>query len=142
MQRRMEAVRSDRPVPHSLGRQLAWYLSLIASTFGILVFASGALADGSRSGVTLETVTPNHGCPGETVTFTGKFGSTGTGTAMWKDTVVVPQNFKTSATFSTTTTATSYIPIFLVATHAEESGSVKLVTPSGKETNELEFKFP
>src|SRR5262249_50321492 len=111
--------------------------TLLSSLLGMFVLAGGVEA--STAAPFIEKVTPNHGCPGEKVTFTGSGFAVGD-EAMWKDVSVTPNNAKTPTTFISSKEITSYIPIFLVAGTAEQNGTVKIQF-NNQQSNEKAFTF-
>src|SRR5262249_4527453 len=121
------------------GRRLARRTCLSAAILGLL--GVGAVQAPAAFAATLESVSPNKGCPGETVVFTGKgFGGPKTGTTGWHNEAAgsVPHQFNTLITVTSSTSATGYIPLFLVAAPGEEKGTVQLTKP---ETNSVPFFF-
>ena len=67
MRERTEAMHSSKVATRTLSRCLTGRMGLLASTLGVLVFF-GSVQTGTAASL---SVTPNKGCPGETVTFKG-----------------------------------------------------------------------
>ena len=104
----------------AVARRMTRRATLLAGTMGLLVFFGSAQA---ASAWILKTVSPEHGCPSETITFTGEhFGAKGsTTTVNWIDpTAQQPSGDNLGEEVSTVgtvtvenTTATAIVPVFL-----------------------------
>jgi hypothetical protein len=105
---------------------------------GVLVLLSGAQVASAKASIVLEKATPESGCPGTTVTLTGKnFGSPGSGKAEFRA-KVFPFNSDEAATITSSTSATTVVPIFLAVTSADEKGSLAL-DRGGNDSNKINF---
>src|SRR5207245_2653591 len=90
-------------------------------------------------------VTPKEGCPGESITLTGKnFPATGKLTALFTA-HVFPFFTAEPATVMRSTSATSVVPIFLTVTSSDEMGHVRLAArgddDQGEVSQALTFSF-
>src|SRR5207253_10908089 len=133
----------DKAVPRALGwgppghRIRALRLGLTACALILLVCLGGAQAAMAEADPVLEKAEPNAGCPGTTVTLTGKnFGGPGFGTAVFRA-KVFPLQSRVPATITSGTTAMTTVPIFL--TNGNEAGSVSLTDSDHESSNRLPF---
>jgi hypothetical protein len=111
-------------------------------TAAFLMMVGSAWANDGGGGPVLEKATPNSGCPGETITLTGKkFGKAGKGGQRQGifSGKVIPFYWGEPATVTSETTATTVVPIFLALPGEEEKGGVRLETSSGANSNEIPF---
>jgi hypothetical protein len=119
--------------------QLTRRLGVLAGALGalgVLVLTSAAQAAPRPQHPVLEGVSPSSGCPGATITLTGKNFST-TGRAIGEFTAPAVPFFSTSpATVKSATEATTVVPIFLAA--SDLKGQVALDV-SGPDSNRLPF---
>jgi hypothetical protein len=105
----------------------------------MLACLSGATAALAKAGPTLEEATPSSGCPGATVTLSGKnFGAPGPAKAEFTA-KVFPFNTQEGATVTSSTSATTVVPIFLTLTSTDEKGSVALDLGKGGESKRIAF---
>jgi collagen triple helix repeat protein len=96
--------------------------SLLAGTIGLLVFLAGAQA---ASAWHLTSVSPNSGCPGAEVAFTGSSFSGSTSSVQWKDPVgLFYTEVGTTAKVASSTKATAVVPVFL--SNESRSGTVSI----------------
>jgi hypothetical protein len=142
MHKRTEAVRRGRRAPGARSRAPLAKVRVLLSTLGVLLLlgvtqAASASANGGPAPV-LENVIQSSGCPGATITFMGKnFGSPGKGKAEFQANSF-PFYQEEEATITSSTSATSALPIFL--TVKNEMGSVAL-DPAGHDSNRVPIKL-
>ena len=106
MRDRREAIQGS-----GTGRRRGGRIGLITSLIGLFVVLGSAQA---ASASTLSSVTPNRGCPGDTVLLTGSGFSGKEASVVWKDpTAEWSTSITTDATVGSSTTARATVPIFL-----------------------------
>src|ERR1700730_6402035 len=122
----------------SSGRRLPRRPSLLLVTLLALLVFGGAQAAFAASPV-LEKATPNVGCPGTTVTLSGKnFGPAGTINGADFEANVVPFYWPEEMTVTSSTSATTVIPIFLAVTKNDEKGTLDIEVKE-KSSNDIAF---
>jgi hypothetical protein len=135
MHQRREAIHGTKAATQVLSRRSARPLSLLASTLGLLVFLSSAQAASAHP--ILETASPDLGCPGTEITLAGQnFGATGKAKAEFAANVP-PFHFTEQATVTSSTSAKTVVPIFLVVTSKDEEGTIAL--DNGHDSNAIAF---
>src|SRR5262249_52729744 len=129
--------------PRGRGRRLMRRTGLSTAVLGLL--GIGAVqAPAASAAPVLESASPNKGCPGEAVVLTGKnFGSPGSGVAGFHGNALgsTPMQFNAKATITSSTSATTYVPILLVAVPGESAGTVYLENGLFKISNTISFSF-
>jgi len=136
MHKRTEAVRRGRRAPGSRGRAPLASVRVLLSALGVLGLLGiiQAASASANPAPVLEKVEQSSGCPGATITFTGKkFGNPGKAKAEFQA-HSFPFYQEEEANVTSSTSATSVLPIFL--TVKDLTGRVALDT-SGNDSNHL-----
>src|SRR5579859_6136475 len=113
-------------------------LRLAGCVFCLLLFSAAAQAAAADAQPILEKATPSSGCPGTSVTLTGKDFDAGSSRAVFRA-KVFPFVSSEPATIVNGTEATTVVPIFLTVTSEDEKGKVSLIDGDGDSSNRIPF---